>query len=274
MSNFIEPILATRKRPRSGLTTVASRLPAGADWRNGIEYRPEGCQAPNVFPICGVDVDPKELNTPQQIVRFDPFLIYDTDGCNDAFASNQELHDRAVRELEMGTSALIARELVESTVGNPDLASSAIDVSGGSAVGWTAALAALLYNMQNAGYVGDVWIHAPTWLMPAFLGSNAGQIELSTGLLYAGLSPAIFDAGYSGLVAPNGSLVVADPGVTGWVYATGPVEWDTGALLDDLAESSDNLSNDRLAIAEKPAIVRFDPCQVFAVLVEATCDCK
>lgn len=270
MSNFIEPILASRKRPRTGLTTVASRLPAGSDWRNGIDYRPEGCRAPDVSAICG-DAE-KAASDPQPIVSFQPFMVVSTDGCNDPWATAEELYQRSVRELDMGLSALIARELVESTVGNPDLASTAVDVSGGAAVNWTAAVAALLYNMQNAGYVGDVWLHAPRWLQPAFLASRAGQIELSTGLLYSGTQPAIFDAGYSGLVPPTGG-VAADPGVTGWVYATGPVEWDMASLLDDVSDSADILTNDRYSVAERPAIVRFDPCHVFAALVEATCAC-
>lgn len=271
MGNFRETILATRKRPRSGLTTVASRLPAGSDWRDGIDYRPEGCRAPDVAPICG-DAEKADAN-PQDLVHFDPFLVYATDGCNDPHATNEEIHDRAGRELDMGLSALIARELLESSVGNPDLASNATDVSGGVAVNWTAALAALLYNVQNAGYVGDVWVHAPPWLEPAFLASRAGQIELSTGLLFSGTHPAIFDAGYSGLVAPDGSAAVAEPGVTGWVYVTGPVEWDMGPVLDDVAHASDNVLNDRFVVAERPAIVRFDPCHIFAALVEATCAC-
>lgn len=269
MSNFIEPILATRKKPRSGLTTVASRLPASADWRNGIDWRPEGCRAPDVAPICG-DAEKAESD-PQTVVHFDPFMVYATDGCNDPWATNEELHARAVRELDMGFSALLARELLSSSVGNPDLATAATDVSGGGAVNWTAALAALLYNIRNAGYVGDVWIHAPTWLEPAFLASNVGQVELSTGLLFSGTNPAIFDAGYSGLVEPDGSATVAVPPESGWVYATGPVEYGIGPVLDDIANSSDNLSNNRFTVAERPGIVRFDPCHIFAALVEANC---
>lgn len=265
----IPGISAIKKRPRAGLLSVAALLPAGTDWRREVSYTPEGCRAPDAVPACGDITKPDSVV--QEAVTFKPFGIVSTDGCNDPWATNEEFFDRAERTLDMGQSAILARELLQSTVtSNLDLASTAIDVSpGGTAVGWVEAATALLYNMMNAGYVGDVLFHAPSWLLPSFNASQVGNVDPATRIAYIGPHPVAFDAGYSGLIGPGGDAGDAVPNEAGWVYATGPVEYAFGPLFDeDVTIASDNTKNDRYVVAERPGIVRFDPCQVFATLVE------
>lgn len=273
MGNTIEPISAIKKKPRGGLIAVASRFPEGSLWEQGAQYIPEGCVTPITGPICIDPYPEKPDNDPAEPLDFQPFMIIADDGCNDPWADADEHYDRATRHLDMAQSNLIAKELLDSSVGNPSLQSTAVDVSGGGANNWTAALAALFYNMNNAGYVGDVTVHIPPWLEPAALASRAAFHDVPTGITYSGNNPFAVDSGYSGLIGPGGAAAGAAGGVAGWVYATGPVEYDIGPLLTDIAASADNATNSRYAIAERPAIVRFDTCHVFATLVEANCEC-
>ncbi len=228
----ISGISALKKRSRTGLLSVASLLPSGVDWRRGIDYVPEGCTAPDATPMCADDIN-KPAPQVQEAIHFDPFGVVASDGCNDPWASNQEFYDRASRVLDMGQSAL-------------------------------------LYNMMNDGYVGDVVLHAPTWLLPSFNASGVGDIDPSTRRAYIGPHEVVFDAGYSGLVGPGGDPEGAVALEAGWVYATGPVEYEFGKQIDDDVNiAADNRKNARYVVAERPGIVRFDPCQVFAALVGA-----
>lgn len=264
-------ITALKKRPKAGLLRVASLLPVREeDWKSGVSYVPEGCFSPDAVAICDPDTN-KPRVTPQAAVTFEPFGIVANDGCNDPWALSGEFTDRAGRVLEMGQSAILARELLASTVtSNPDLESTAVDLTAAmttpAAVGWQEAATALLYAMMNAGYVGDVWIHAPSWLLPSFNSSQIGYTDPATGISYIGPHPVIFDAGYSGLIGPGGLPGDAEPNVAGWVYASGPVEYNFGT--SDSVESGNSRQNDRYYVAERPGILRFDPCQVFGILTE------
>lgn len=272
MSNVIDGISALRKRPRVGLLSVASLLPSGTDWKRGIDYVPEGCVTPDAIPICG-DVT-KHDPAVQDAIHFDPFGVVATDGCNDPWMMNDEFRERASRTLNMGQSSILARELLNSTVtGNPDLQGTAVDLTAlmtsPGPVGWVEGATALLYAMTNAGYVGDVWLHAPQWLLPSFNASEVGDIDPATRQAYIGPHPVVFDAGYSGLIGPGGGDGGAEPNIAGWVYATGPVEYAFGDELSaDGLVAGDNATNSRFVAAERPGILRFDACHVFGVLVE------
>ena len=276
--SIIPGISALKKRPRAGLLGVASPLPSGTDWHREISYTPEGCTAPDAIPVCGATEKPEAIVQEAMVIR--PFGIVASDGCNDPWASNEEFVQRAERVLSMGESAILARELLQSTVSaNPDLQGNAVNItpgglpvvgdSGGNPVGWQEAATALIYNMVNAGYVGDIVMHAPSWLLPSFNTSQVGAIDPTTRRAYIGPHEVVFDAGYNGLIGPGGDPGLAAPNVAGWVYATGPVEYAFGDLIDDDALiAADNRQNTRYVVAERPGIVRFDICQVFGILVE------
>lgn len=264
------PIYATKKRPANGLLSFASLLPSELDWKRGVRYVPEGCTAPDTFGLCAPSRGTVDRPPAQPLAVFNPFRISAADGCNDQWATDEELRSRASRVQQMAQSAMLAKELLQSSVGNPSLSSTAVDVSGGVAVDWEAGAAALIYNMVNAGYVGDIWIHAPRWLEPSLYASTVGKAEDGTRRAYIGDNHVIFDAGYDGLIPPD-ALAGADPAVAptaGWVYASGPVEYAIGDLFDELAVSVEPRQNDRMVLGERPAIIRFDSCQIFAVAVE------
>jgi len=275
MSNVIPGISALKKRKRAGLLNVASLLPEGVEnWRRGIDYVPEGCTVPDATPFCDPDRPDKAAAAVQSAIKFQPFGIVATDGCNDPWFATQEFYDRASRTLTMGQSAILARELLQSTVtDNPDLQSTATDLTAlmgtPGAVGWNEGTTALIYNMVNAGYVGDITIHAPSWLAPSFEASQVGWVDFNTGQHYIDTHPVVFDPGYSGLVGPGGDAGLATPPQSGWVYATGPVEYDFAPEVEDEAVNfaGNNRQNDRYVVAERPGILRFDPCQVMGILI-------
>lgn len=262
------PIFATKKRPLNGLQSFASLLPSDLDWKRGVRWNPEGCTPPETLGLCDPERGTVTRPPAVPVQTFNPFRMSAADSCNDPWASDEEITARVQRIQQMGQSAALARELTVSTVGNPSLSSAAIDVSGGVAVDWECAAAALVYNIGAAGYVGDVWIHTPTWLEPSLYASHVGEAEDGTHKAYIGANPVIVDAGYSGLIGPGGLPGAALPATAGWIYATGPVEYAIGDLFDELSVSVDTNTNDRMALGERPAIVRFDPCHTFAALVE------
>lgn len=270
MSNVIPGISATKKRQRAGLLTVASLLPSGTDWRRGVDYVPEGCTAPDAVEFCG-QANPKPAAVVQEAIGFKPFGIVATDGCNDPWFTADEFSERASRVLTMGQSAILARELLDSTVtDNPSLQNTAVDLTtlnGGAAVGWNEAATALIYNMVNAGYVGDILFHAPAWLAPSFFKEQIGWVDPATAQAYIGTHPVVFDAGYSGLIGPGGPAEGAVAPQAGWVYATGPVEYAFAPEMDGI-QAGDSRQNAMYVIAERPGIIRFDPCQVFGILTE------
>lgn len=263
------PIFATKKRPLNGLLAFASLLPTGLDWKRGVRYVPEGCTPSETLGMC--DPERGQVTRPASpgVSTFNPFRITIADACSDPWASDDELLGHAQRVNQMSQSAALARELTVSTVGNGSLSGDAADVTANTPTNWECASSALLYAMMNAGYVGDVWFHSPTWLEPALYGTNIGKAEDGTRRAYIGANPVIVDAGYSGLIGPGGGIGNAAPGEVGWVYATGPVEYAIGDLFDDIAVSTETRQNDKMILGERPAIVRFDTCQVFAALVEA-----
>lgn len=263
------PIFATKKRPLNGLTAFASLLPAELDWKRGVRYVPEGCTPAETLGICDPERGTVERAVSPGVSTFNPFRITIADECWDKWATDEELLGRAQRVNQMSQSAALAHELLISSVGNPSLSSVAVDVTGGGpALDWECAAAKILYSMQANGYVGDVWFHSPTWLEPSLYGSNVGQAEDGTRRAYIGANPVIVDAGYNGLIGPGGGPGIAIPAVAGWLYGTGPVEYAIGDLFDDIAVSTETRQNDKMVIGERPAIVRFDACQVFAAPVE------
>jgi hypothetical protein len=265
------PILATQKRPRLGLLSVASLLPSDLDWRRGVRYSPEGCVLPDTYDLCGPGAGPKPDPEIPGYYTFNPFIVAAVDGCQDPWALDPELRERAQRNMLMAQGSMVAKELLDSSVGNPSLSSTATDVSGGAAVDWEAGARTLLFNMQAAGYVGDVVLHAPTWMQPSFEQSGIGTTEDGTRRPFVGTHPVVFDAGYAGDIPPDtlGGPDSSDPGTAAWIYATGPVEYAFAQELDEISVTVDTRQNERYVLAERPAIVRFDACQVFGVVVGA-----
>lgn len=125
--------------------------------------------------------------------------------------------------------------------------------------------------------------HFP-WAVLPFLCESGCLDRVGDHWMLYGEYPAIFGPGYPGtppiVPPPNGPIPPAGPGQA-WVYVTGPVfhavsEWTKYLGIDEntsrdeyaAADFSQMVLNQVELHAEKLAVVAFDPCCVFAGLME------
>lgn len=267
MSNLLEPVAHIKvEPPRISLLTVARTLPAGTVWRSGISHLPNGASPAAGWPNCDVAPDPDNKCAPnfQGRADFESWLFYVPDGCDVRPFYAEPWEARGEEALKAYTPWAVSRELAtgEST-GNPSLQSTAVDITGPGAVNVVVAFSSLIRARVEAGYAGMATLHVPAWLMPAvedhYLLDNSGGI-LSGGMLRVSPGP-----GYPG-VSPDETANITPGAGEGWIYVTGPVEYEVGPIT--VAPSEDQqqrLTNNVEVYAERAGIVRFDPYGVFAV---------
>lgn len=263
MTNMFQPVDAIRvEAPRVSLLTVARTLPAGTEWRSGIAHLPNGCSPADGWPNCEVDPTPGEKCEPQFPARaeFAPWLFYVPDGCDLAPHYADDWNARGREALEAYTPWAVSRELdTGADSGNPSLRSTAVDLGAVGALDVVAALSALIRARVEAGFGGMAIAHVPAWLIPPFLdhylladdgSTSGGMVRVSPGPGYTGASP-------TGAAAAPGE---------GWIYITGPVEYEIGEIHTEPKRGEQQHLTNRVEVyAERAGIFRFDPCGVFAV---------
>lgn len=268
-------ISASTKAPSAGsVLSTALRVPAGIDWshESGLEYVPEGCGPASRWDYCDPEVTTKQDSVFPDEVQFKPFVIYYPEGCSILSMQSPEYMGRARRGLTAHESHALAFELAHGTL-NISLQSEAVDSSSSPINAIPETLAGLIEDMQACGYDGDVWFHAPGKLLPLFLQQNL--LEERNGVFYVGNHIVIFDAG-TGNIGPDNAIDedlagVEPPAGSAWIYASGPVEVALGEVreLDAPQAGFAACRNDVYVVAERPALVRFDNCCVFAALASA-----
>lgn len=278
--------------PGPSLLTAARPLPA-MNWSTGIAWSPM-CQPSYVLPWCPPAVN-RTSAANQATVHTMPFVIYTPATCNQP-VDGADL-EAAVRDLtEVHTAAGIAEaawmgtglpsDAEDATI--PTFRRSAFDVSGASsaaAVDLDDGVAQLLAHYEDCtDGAGGALIHMPSQLVTYALGGGAGGARICwpEGSNYRG---------------PLGSLIVPGPGYpngrtprgpfgagprigannyegnelnTSWIYVTGPVEYavsNVRALPEDDPDRHVPRTNIYEVWGERDAIVRFDPCCVFATEV-------
>lgn len=289
-----------RYRFRAAFPNVSARI----DWRSGSRWDPIGCAHPhtqNRFTTCGPcatdEADPLkcELAEPgiEEATAW-PFDIYMPNDC-DSIHREDEAARRRRYNLELGIDKILAERLTlgsgrecdpTPTLAGPNSVAESLTPSG--AVPMTAGLAALIRGRVNeAGNAFGQFI-VPDVAVPAML--EHGHIQPGAAGYVGPLGWTVSIGPGFPNVAPDGTP--ADPG-TAWIYAFGFADYAIGLpedLLsrvpneatdpdavgpDTLPESWDLLrQNRRLDITELLAIVRLDPCGVFAAQVKTSCgDC-
>lgn len=170
----------------------------------------------------------------------------------------------------------------------PTLRRNAQDVSGGVGLAFALAVARLLSEYAEAtGGKGGAVLHVPDVLIPplqsTWLLRQQGDVYL--GPLGCVISPG---PGYPHGTFADGPLApgplkteTPDHGVTPstyfgtpssaeWIYCTGPLQYALGDIRmlpeDEIAQRGFLTQNKTDVWAERQAIVRFDPCTVFAAL--------
>lgn len=276
----------------------------GPQWRDGVQF-PYSCSTARALPaMCGpTGFDENDSSTwgdngvdAQYVATFEPFIIEQTSGCGWLHrpiaqeALMTVLHDadilapaKIARQLWSGDFYKTTPGLAGSVYTNPTLQDAATVIpSGGTAAQPVKAIGRLLEAVRTAtGGKGGVILHGPELLVPtltsfAQIQNRAGRY-LGNGWAYSPgpLNPA--DLG--GNHGPDGTAQSAGEV---WVYATGRIEWALGPYWDGYEQSTAAASIDKRIWhnqwtneweikTDRLAIVRFNPCAVFAakVLVDA-----
>lgn len=248
----IDPIPA--ESTPGGFLRAARLLPEGITWNGGVTFTQSCGGAERAGCSYGVDVwtaddkgDPAE---------FDPFLVGASVKCSGA-PDVADLKQLANIKLARGRSGQFARELYASAVGNPDLETSATDITPGTTPCVDKAIAGLLTTAADCGG-GDITIHAPTVVLASLMSFNLVSFE--DGRYRLGGHTIIVDD-YGNLPPTGGPAAVAGEA---WIYATGPVEYALGAKPD--TEHFTGRLNESVVVAQQLAILRFDPCCSYAIL--------
>lgn len=265
--------------PVASILTVARPVPVGYEsWRTGLSWLPNGCNRIQGWSQCD-DVDRPDEKcqvNPVAMANARTWTMYVPDGCDSLPSAPLNYNERVEMVASAYLAGAISRELATGEFrgratgleGSDCLESTAelID-TGGVAVTVLEAIALGAQARTAAGFHGMAVAHVPSWLVPgaddAYLidGSTMlmGNMRVSPGPGYPGRTPAVLDPSYGTSSDPaNGE---------GWVYFSGPVEWAVGELQLPMTRENQRVrTNTSEYIAEREAIVRFDPCGVFAVL--------
>ena len=202
-----------------------------------------------------------ELGNP---VLFDSYLIYSAHECGGRHVEDV-LRSLSRANLNRNASQVVARELQLATrvPSNPSLNSEAYDITAtdlaGAASTVCAGASALLSAAGDCGNV-DMIIHAPRVALPALLTSQLATFNFDTGQYFIGAHRLVVDD-----FSQQGPSAVATANQA-WLYATGPVE----VALGDTMELSHyrRVENASQVVVERPAVHRFDPCCVYAILID------
>ena len=288
-------------KPVPSLLTSAFPLSDQVNWRSGIAWTPLCGHASHAWARCpGGDALKEEAVTMTAPVGTDPFTIYTPIKCEWVTTEGgDKLTAMATDLTEVHTAAQIAAALwmgtgltndADTTYGAPPtLRRVATDVSIGGVGAGAAALddvvAALLHAYTNCtGGMGGAVLHVPDILIPSALGGGDGgaRVAWPEGDVYRGPLGSLVSPGpgyphdsssqgangYGPLSSAGPPEVYRGNGYNEvWVYVSGPVEYAVTPIEPpntDEERRTPFRMNTYEVIAERQAIVRFDPCCVFA----------
>lgn len=238
---------------------AAGRFPNG--WRGGVSWTPIGCAPGGVWYD---ECDPDRVNPDDKtdiacdqvtacVAPIDVFFPQPIGRC-----SQGDAEELARQNLAAITGPRMAQEL------HNQLSQHAWDVSGGEHHCPEQAMGLLFENRALNGSPGST-VHVPYRALFSLKScfDNRGGRPTMFG------NPVIADPGYSAQVGPGGA--VAPPGTT-WIYISGPVDYALGEI--EILNSGDSAysfasarQNKGAVVAERRALVRVDPCNIFAICV-------
>lgn len=292
--------------PQVTVFTTFGELEGGFDsWASGIEFHAEECVSTYTFPYCGTSHADTTLDARTPAIRFAPFRVYATATCESVLPTEDPEYVELVRaKLDTAISWQIARQL---WLGSIDPTQTTLQSAGklavplasmGTSVDW--AMGALIQKYVDTAKNGNFTLHAPprliTYLMDKYLIERDGDryigpygqpVAVLEG--YPGLTASVatnpttwkasafgpakdeagvaHDEGGAVGVAPYGQASVDED----WMYISGQVEV---ARRDDRIQPAtfreremQPRTNRYMVQADTDAIVRFDPCAVFAARV-------
>lgn len=131
-------------------------------------------------------------------------------------------------------------------------------------------------SIENSMIMLDEWlarrlhggrglIHVSPGILSNIMGQSGGKL-IDGQLVTATGHRIVADAGYADMWGPGASAPPASD--RRWVYASGPVWYQTGFDKDYRDDSLVTTRNELRALSEKFGILLYDPCTVAAVLVD------
>lgn len=265
--------------------------PSRASWRSGVSWEDISCQPASSWPWCPEGDAEKDLPVNGDgAVKAWPFMIYVPLSC-DFRLDRDELERQARVTVEAKSAFRFARALwmgegLPDSAEQPTLRRVATDISpGGSAVDLDDAVAVLLARYETAtGGAGGATLHIPSVMLTGALGGVPGGSVVARleGSVYRGPLGSVVSPGPGypfgeSTEGPDGFGPALDPEADPveyqgtaddevWVYVSGPVEYALADpfLPEEAVTAAELRRNVTEVLAERPAIVRFDPCPVFA----------
>lgn len=283
--------------PGPSLLTSASRLPGNLDWERGIRWA-SGCAESFGLEFCPADPT-RDVPGDGFIAHAQPFMVYTPVVCDlqTVDLSDQAPFASAITEAHTAYHVARALWMGEGVADVTDPQSETLPVTlrrvatpllQGSAIDLDDAVGALLaeYEQATTGQGGAV-IHMPSVLAPFALGGGTGGARVCwpEGNLYRGPLDSVvvpgpgYPLGSSTTGADGfGPLTSAGPpeqyagnsATEVWVYVSGPVEYAVTpvVVLPEGEQDRKPFRTNRYELwGQRQAIVRVDPCSVFAVKV-------
>ena len=283
------PITPPAQYPwRVGLQGAAAALGSFADnddgpWTQGVSYRRqlpylriEDAVGPGSWIACPVNANEVD-ETGQDVkavrrdvdgdIEWDPYPIYDGDGCTTLDSSFEEASERSSTSLRRQSSHLVENVLwtgqvngLDFTANHPNTALASADAAtpnGTTPLGVVSAMSLMVETLADTlgGLRG--MIHVPAELLPFLDFYGQVQREGNALLTYAADHHLVAGTGYPG-TDPDGA---SEAGVM-WIYGTSPVAllYSTVYVPSESPRYSayDRSHNDVDVVAERMALAHFD----------------
>lgn len=250
----IDPIPA--ESTPGGFLRASRLLPEGIDWKGGVTFSGSCGGAERAG--CSYGVDVWNVATKGDPVEFDPFMVGAAVKCDGA-PDIEDLRQLAQIRLRRGMSGQFARELHTShpDVGNPDLVTTATDITPLTVPCMENAIAGLLSAADDCGG-GELTLHVPLVALASLM--KVDLVDFSDGRYRIGGHTVIVDA-YPNTPPTGGAAAGTDEA---WIWATGPVEYAVGQNAN--VEHFTGVLNESVVVVQEQAILRFDPCCSYAIL--------
>lgn len=272
--------------------------PSAASWKTGVSWVQVACAESFTLPQCPTNDDFElEDMTPDAygLVSSMPFWSYTPVECEWAVDASEV--DEASRLLTEARAAYhlsraiwlgegIGASDLTGEFPQPTLRNSAQVAPGGDTARPLEDAFALLQAAYTAGTqgLGGQTFHVPDPLIVYALGGgDGGNVAKPEGNYYRGPNGAVVSPGPGYPVGASsdgadgfGPLLDPDPGTYEgndedevWIYITGPVEYAMSKIIPLPISNTYTRQNRRLAWTMRQLIFRFDPCAVWAALVQS-----
>lgn len=258
--------------PVNFLTSVTDGRTTGAipdGWQCGVKWRPEGCDPACLWlnpcdplhDLCANPDEKEHAELPDMVEAYGFDMYHSVKG---ARCTQADVEARAAAELAVNTPAKLAAYY------NLKLRSVATVIPGDAVPQLHEAVGLLLEARATHG-PGGGQLPVSDRALPAMV---VGDLLTRVGTRYTSLygTSAVVGPGVTHLGPYSADPALQDPGPGRvWLYVHNPIDYALGPIEQQVSSTSHRkaaLNETKHAIAERRALLRLDPCGVWAVLAE------